>query len=71
MTPGAMHYHIYSWGLVLRKGGSAMRDKIFVALSVLKAAAAIILIAVPAVEKAVSVLDTCKAEIGPGGDDED
>lgn len=48
-----------------------MRDKIFVALSVLKAAASIILIVVPAVEKAESVLDTCKAEIGPGGNDED
>lgn len=48
-----------------------MRAKLFVALSVLKTAATIILIVVPAVEKAVSAIDTCKAEIGSGEDDVD
>ena len=47
-----------------------MRNNFFVALSVLKTVAAIILVAVPVVEKAVSLLDTCKAEIYSVGNGE-
>lgn len=48
-----------------------MRAKLFAVLNGLEAAAAIIMIVVPAFKKAVSVLDTYNAEIGPGGNDED
>ena len=48
-----------------------MRAKLFAVLNGLEVGATIVLIVVPAIKKAVSVLDTYNAEIGPGGNDED
>ena len=48
-----------------------MRAKLFAVLDGLEVVAAIITIVVPAVKKVVSVLDTNKAEIVPGGNDEE
>lgn len=69
---GAAHcQHIILWEQSQKKGGSAMRAKLFAVLNGLEVAATVIMIVVPAVKKAVSVLDTHNAEIGPGGNDED
>lgn len=63
--------HIILWEQSQKKGGSAMRAKLFAVLNGLEVGATIVLIVVPAIKKAVSVLDTYNAEIGPGGNDED